>query len=74
MDNEQNDFELKEALSAGVWVVVMLFVITFGEYILAVIATGWGNLLILAALGKAYFVVKDYMHIGRLFSKDEEVH
>ncbi|MBW8010889.1 MAG: hypothetical protein FVQ83_06570 [Chloroflexi bacterium] len=74
MDDEKNDFERKEALRAGVWVIVMLLVITFGEFIMALIATGWGNLLILVALSKAYFVLKDYMHIGRLFSKDEEVH
>lgn len=72
MDAEQNDSGLKETLRVGVWVIVMLLVLTFGEFFLAIIATGWGNLLIVPALGKAYYVLIEYMHIGRLFDKDEE--
>ena len=65
---------LKEALRAGVWVLIMLMVFTFGEYLVAVIAPPWGNLLLLVAIWKSYYVVKSYMHVGRLFQNDEEAH
>ncbi|MDH5506370.1 MAG: hypothetical protein OEZ02_04050 [Anaerolineae bacterium] len=64
----------EEALWMGVWVFIMLAVMTFGEFLIAKIAVLWSSLLIYVALGKAFYVVKDYMHIGRLFAGDEEVH
>ena len=73
MEDEKNASTRNEALRSGVWVLIMLLVITFGEFILAIIATNWGRLLLFAAIWKAYYVVKEYMHIGRLFSSDEEV-
>lgn len=65
---------LKEVLRAGVWVLIMLAVFTVGEYLVAVIAPPWGNLLLAVAVWKSYYVVKTYMHIGRLFESDEEAH
>lgn len=64
----------KEALYVGVWVLVFLAVLTFGEYLVGVIAPPWGQILLIVAAGKAFWVVKDYMHVGRIFSQDEEVH
>ena len=65
---------LKEGLRAGVWVFFMLAVITAGEFLVAVIAPPWLWAIAFAALFKAFYVIKDYMHIGRLFSDDEETH
>ena len=62
----------KEALYVGLWVFIMLGVLTFGEYLVGVIAPPWGNLLLLVALFKAFWVIKDYMHVGRAFGPDEE--
>jgi len=62
----------REQLLVGLWVMVMLAVLTFGEYLVGVIAPPWGNMLLLVAAFKAFFVVKDYMHIGRLFAPAEE--
>lgn len=70
--NEKDD--LKEELSAGLWILIMLAVLTGGEFLVASIALPWGNLLLLVALWKSYYVVTSYMHIGRLFGGDEEAH
>lgn len=71
-DNQDNG--LKEALGMGVWILIMLGVLTAGELLVAVIAPPWGNLLMFVALWKSYYVVTSYMHIGRLFGGDEEAH
>jgi hypothetical protein len=59
---------------AGMWILIMLAVLTAGEFLVAVIAPPWGNLLLVVAVWKSYYVVKSYMHIGRLFGGDEEAH
>lgn len=64
----------RSALRAGVWVMLMLAVLTFGEYIVGVIAPPWGGMLLLVAAFKAFFVIKDYMHIGRLFTPSGDKH
>jgi len=64
----------KKALTAGLWVLLMLGVFTVGEYLIAVIAPPWTLLLFIAAIFKAYYVIKEYMHIGRLFAGEEESH
>lgn len=64
----------KSALYVGVWVFIMLGVLTFGEFLVGVIAPPWGQLLLLVAALKAFWVIKDYMHIGRIFGNDEESH
>lgn len=75
-DKKENAGEngLKEVLRAGGWVLMMLTVLTFGEFLLAVIAPPWGYMLLLIAAWKSYYVVKNFMHIGRLFGGDEEAH
>lgn len=64
----------KSALYVGVWVLLMLGVLTFGEYLVGVIAPPWGQLLLLVAAFKAFWVIKDFMHVGRVFGEDEETH
>jgi hypothetical protein len=64
----------REQLLVGAWIMLMLAVLTLGEYIVGVIAAPWGNLLLLVAAFKAFYVVKNYMHIGRLFSSSEDGH
>jgi hypothetical protein len=58
-------------LGAGVWVFLMLGVLTFGEFIVGVIAPPWGSALLLVAAFKAMFVIMYYMHVGRLFKSNE---
>ena len=64
----------KEALQIGFGVLVLLVVLTIGEFWVGAVASAWWAPLIAIALLKAFFVVRDYMHIGRLFAGDEEVH
>lgn len=64
----------KEALRSGVIVLFLLSVLTFGEFLIAVIAPPWTFVLWIVAIWKALYVVKDYMHIGRVFGGDEEAH
>ncbi len=64
----------KQALYTGRWIFLMLIVLTLGEYMIGVIAPPWGAILIVVAAFKAFWVIKDYMHIGRLFGNDEESH
>ncbi len=64
----------KEALYTGLWILLMLTVLTFGEYMIGIIAPPWGIILIGVAAFKAFWVMRDYMHIGRLFGSDEESH
>ena len=64
----------EQALYTGVWILIMLAVLTFGEYIVGVIAPPWGIVLIIVAAFKAYWVIVEYMHVGRLFSTEEESH
>lgn len=66
----------KLVLRAGTSIIVLLFFLTISEYLIgAYVKIWWGAviLLIIAAI-KAFFVVRDYMHIGRLFKTDEEAH
>ena len=64
----------KKAFGDGVFVLIILGVLTFGEFIVGSVAPAWGTVLLIAALGKAFFVVRDYMHISRLWNNEEEAH
>lgn len=61
----------KADLKSGAYVLLMLGVLTLGEYLVGTIAPTWIALLWIVAIWKAIYVVKDYMHIGRLFSGEE---
>ena len=71
---DEKSEEYQAELSAGNWILVMLAVLTLGEFLVGVIAPPWGIILLIIAVWKSYYVVKDFMHIGRLFSSDEESH
>ena len=64
----------KEAYRIGMGVMLLLAVFTIGEFWLGWVANGWWTILLGIASFKAFFVVRDYMHIGRVFSGDEEGH
>jgi hypothetical protein len=71
-DKNMNDEKRIEAYQVGVLVLVILVVLTIGEYFFATIAVTWWQPLILISLIKAFYVVRDYMHIGHLFHPEEE--
>ena len=59
------------AYRTGMVVLIMLAVLTIGEFFIGVVASLWWTPLLGIAVLKAYFIVRDYMHIGRLFASDE---
>ena len=69
MDEEKK----KQAYRIGRVIFVLLITFTIGEYFIGVVAPLWAAPLLAIAVFKAYFVVRDYMHIGRVFSPEEEV-
>jgi hypothetical protein len=59
----------------GVVVLLILFALTAIEFLVAIFTPYWWGALIAIVALKAFFVIRDYMHIGRVFSADEsEVH
>jgi hypothetical protein len=65
--------EKKEAYRRGVAVIILLAFLTISEYWIGTVAYYWWAAIIGIALLKSFFVVRDYMHIGRLFAADEEL-
>ena len=69
---EANENIKKEAFQKGVYVLLLLAILTLGEFWLAYIGAPWWSVLIMIAAFKAFLVVRDYMHIGRVFGSEEE--
>lgn len=70
--DEKMEERKKEAYRKGIAVIILLFFLTLSEYWIGVVAYVWWTAIIAIALLKAFFVVRDYMHIGRLFEADVE--
>jgi len=68
------DTKKKDAYRVGVAVLILLAILTVGEYFIGAVASLWWAPLIAVAVLKAYFVVRDYMHLPRLFAPEEENH
>jgi hypothetical protein len=70
---DKNPMEEKklEAFRVGTGVFILLGVLTLGEFWLGAVASYWWAPLIGVAVLKAFFVMRDYMHVGRLFASDE---
>jgi hypothetical protein len=64
----------KELFRAGLVVFFLLAILTVGEFLLGAIAVGWAAPLFGIAILKAALIIRDYMHLPRLFSGDEESH
>ena len=73
METKMNG-KLKDAYRNGAVVLILLATFTMGEYFLGSIAVGWIMPLFLIALLKAALIVRDYMHLPRLFAAGEEEH
>jgi len=71
-----DEAQKRTILRIGVGVIILLLSLTFAEYLIgSVVTIWWGAVALMAiAIGKAYLVVRHYMHIGRLFAGDEESH
>jgi len=74
MDEKEMEEKKLEAFRLGVSVMILLGALTIGEYWLGALASMWWAPILGVALIKAFFVVRDYMHLPRLFAADEEAH
>jgi hypothetical protein len=64
----------QELFRAGMVIFFLLAILTVGEFLIGAIAVGWAAPLFGIALLKAYLIVRDYMHLPRLFAGEEESH
>jgi hypothetical protein len=65
----------KLAYRKGEIILLLLAVLTIGEFLIGYYASIWWAPLLAIALIKAFLIVRDYMHIGRVFAaSEEEVH
>lgn len=60
------------AFRAGIIILVILAVLTAAEYGLSLSGQSAAFIFLGIGLVKAFFVVRDYMHLGKLFSGGEE--
>ena len=66
--------EKTKAFQVGIVVLIILAALTVVEYLVGSLAPLFWAPLVGIALIKAFFVARDYMHIGRVFAEDEEGH
>jgi hypothetical protein len=71
---EENRSTMRELYRVGVSVIIVLAFLTIGEYLIGSTAASWYMPLLAIALIKAFLVVRDYMHLPRLFAPEEETH
>jgi hypothetical protein len=60
-----------EAFRVGAGVLILLAVMTIGEFWIGAVASAWWAPLLSIAVLKAFFVMRDYMHLPRLFAPEE---
>jgi hypothetical protein len=70
--NDAMEQKKQEKYRVGVTILILLAVFTLGEYGVSAVGANWLGVFVLIALLKAFLVLRDYMHIGRLFSSEEE--
>lgn len=75
MEENKNEVldQKKAAFQFGLAVFILLAALTIGEYAIGSIAVGWWSPILAIAVLKAFFVVRDYMHISRLFTAEEDI-
>ncbi len=68
----ESETKKHEAYMVGIGVMILLAGLTIGEYFMGAFASAWALPILIVATIKAFFVVRDYMHIGRVFAGDDE--
>jgi len=72
-ENDELSIKKKEAYQAGLAILILLAALTLGEYGIAVVGANIAIIFFVISLIKAFFIIRDYMHVGRLF-RDQEDH
>ena len=67
----ENEDKKKQAYSRGIAILIVLAVLTIGEYFIGAVAPVWWAPLIAIAVLKAFLIIRDYMHVGRVFAGEE---
>jgi len=71
IDNNEMEAKKLEAFRVGAGVLILLVVMTIGEFWIGAVASAWWAPLLSIAVLKAFFVMRDYMHLPRLFAPEE---
>jgi hypothetical protein len=66
------DEKKKSLYEKGLTVFILLIFLSIGEFLLGYFAGVWWLPILAVAATKAFFVVRDYMHIGLVFGFEEE--
>lgn len=76
MENNSEELEIRKAYAyrVGLTILILLVVLTIGEFGLGAVGANWTSVFIAIALFKAFLVIRDYMHFGKLFSGEENQH
>jgi TM2 domain-containing membrane protein YozV len=74
MEGMMDNTKKNEVLRMGLAVFILLAFMTAGEFLVGAYVEGWAAPLWLIALIKAFLIIRDYMHLPRLFAGDEEGH
>ncbi len=69
---EKKNGKMADAYRIGMAVFLLLIVLTIGEYFIGTVAVGWTWPLWAISLIKASLIIRDYMHLPRLFGEGEE--
>lgn len=67
----ENEDKKKRDYNKGLAILLLLVVFTIGEYFIGAVASVWWAPLIAIAILKAFLIIRDYMHVGRLFAAEE---
>jgi len=60
-----------ERYQIGLYIMMILAVLTVGEFMIGIVGAPWWAVFILISLLKAWFVIMNYMHLPRLFAEEE---
>jgi hypothetical protein len=66
------EVEKRRLYRLGLIVLIILGVLTLLEFALSLLSVSLVWVFMLIALLKAFLVLRDYMHIGRLFKEEEQ--
>ena len=66
----------QQAMKTGTMVIILLLAFTAVEFFIGANLKLWWGAVLLLLIGalKSFFVIRNYMHIGRLFAADKETH
>lgn len=66
----------KQILRIGTSIIILLLFLTIVEYFIGQYVKIWWGAVVLLGISilKAFYIVRDYMHVGRLFAQEEDIH